>query len=169
MNPFVNVAINQVIWFLCVLGGNAGALFALPFLALNILLSHKRRADLQMIALLLAIGVCLDGVLQGIGFFSFRSTGFPIPLWLAVIWAALASLPHHSLAWMKKRLLLSALFGLLGGPMAYWAGVRLGAATFHWPLLPSLVFLAVVWSLLWSGVMAVATRQQLPPPEPVSQ
>ncbi len=167
MNPFVNVAINQVIWFLCVLGGNAGALFALPFLGLNILLSRKRRADLQMIVLLLAIGLSLDGILQAIGFFSFRSTGFPIPLWLAVVWVALAALPHHSLAWMKNRLLLAALFGAIGGPLAYWAGVRLGAATFHWQLLPSLLLLAVAWALLWTGVMAVAARQQLLPPEPV--
>ena len=109
--------INQAIWFLCVLGGHAGALFALPFLVPNILLSSNRRADLQMIALLLPIGVLRDSILQGIGFFSFTWTGFPIPFWLAVIWAALAFLPHHSLAWMKKGQLVSALFGALGGPL----------------------------------------------------
>ena len=56
-------------------------------------------------------------------------------------------------------MLLSALFGALGGPLAYWAGVRLGASTFHWPLLSSLALLAVVWAFLWTGVMAVAARQ----------
>ena len=165
MNPFINVGINQAIWFLCVLGGNAGALFALPLLVVNILLSPHKRADLQMIGLLLLIGVVIDGILQAIGFFSFTSAGFPIPLWLAVIWGALAALPHHSLAWMKKRILLSALFGALGGPLAYWAGVRLGAATFHWPLLSSLALLAVVWAFLWTGVMAVAARQTLRQPD----
>lgn len=67
----------------------------------------------------------------------------------------------HSLAWMKKQILLSTLFGALGGPLAYWAGVRLGAATFHWPLLSSLALLAVAWAFLWTGVMAVAARQAL--------
>lgn len=161
MNPFINVGINQAIWFFCVLGGNSGALFALPLLALNILLSRHKRVDLQMIGLLLFIGVLIDGSLQAIGFFSFTSAGFPIPLWLAVIWAALAALPHHSLAWMKNRILLSALFGALGGPLAYWAGVRLGAATFHWPLLSSLALLAVVWAFLWTGVMAFAGCQTM--------
>ena len=161
MNPFINVGINQAIWFLCVLGGNVGVLFALPLLVLNILLSQNRRADLQMIGLLLPVGVLIDSILQAIGFFSFTWPGFPIPLWLAVIWAALASLPHHSLGWMKKRILLSVLFGALGGPLAYWAGVRLGAATFHWPILSSLALLAVIWALLWTGVMAVAARQTL--------
>lgn len=161
MNPFINVGINQAIWFLCVLGGNAGALFALPLLVVNILLSRHRRADLQMIGLMLLIGTFVDGTLQAIGFFSFTSAGFPIPLWLAVVWGALAALPHHSLAWMKKRILLSVLFGALGGPLAYYAGVRLGAATFHWPLLASLALLAVVWAFLWTGVMAFAARQRL--------
>lgn len=164
MNPFINVGINQAIWFLCVLRGNTGALFALPLLVLNILLSRHRRADLQMIGVLLPIGILVDGTLQTIGFFSFTSTGFPMPLWLAVIWAALAALPHHCLAWMKKRILLSAFFGAFGGPLAYWAGVRLGAATFHWPLLSSLALLAVVWAFLWTGVMAVADRQTLHQP-----
>jgi hypothetical protein len=61
-------------------------------------------------------------------------------------------------------MLLSALFGAFGGPLAYWAGVRLGAAAFHWPLLSSLMLLAVVWAFLWAGVMAVATRQTLHQP-----
>lgn len=160
MNAFVNVGINQAIWFLCVLGGNAGVVFALPFLILNFLLSPHRRADLQMAGLLLATGVCIDGVLLASGFFSFTTTGFPIPLWLAVIWLALAALPHHSLAWMQKRRLLSVIFGALGGPLAYWAGVRLGAATFHWPLLPSLAVMAGIWALLWPVIMAVAARQR---------
>jgi hypothetical protein len=62
---------------------------------------------------------------------------------------------------MKKQILLSVLLGALGGPLAYWAGVRLGAATFHWPILSSLALLAVIWALLWTGVMAVAARQTL--------
>lgn len=170
MNPLVNIGINQVIWFLCVLGGNVGALFALPLLVVNILLSRSKKADLQLTGLLLLIGAVVDGSLQVIGFFDFTSPGLPVPLWLAVIWAALAALPHHSLAWMKERMLLSALFGALGGPLAYWAGVRLGAATFHWPLLSSLALLAVVWTFLWAGVMAIAARQNVlqsnEPPSP---
>jgi hypothetical protein len=161
VNPFINVGINQAIWFLCVLGGNVGALFALPLLVLNIFLSQNRRADLQMIAFLLPIGVLIDSILQAIGFFSFTWPGFPLPFWLAVIWAALAFLPHHSLAWMKNRILFSLLFGALGGPLAYFAGVRLGAATFHWSVLSSLALLAVIWAILWTGVMAIAARQTM--------
>lgn len=159
MHPLVNVTINQIIWFLCVLGGNGGVLFALPLLVVNVLLSRHRQADLRMMGVLLAVGVCIDGTLQAAGFFSFHQGGVPIPLWLAVIWLALAALPHHSLNWMKGHLLLSALFGALGGPLAYWAGVRLGAASFHLSLLPSLALLAAIWAALWVGVMYFAGKQ----------
>jgi len=159
MHPLINVGINQVIWFLCVLGGNGGVIFALPLLVVNILLSRHRQADLRLMAILLAIGTGIDGILQASGFFSFRHPGVPIPLWLAVIWLALAALPHHSLQWMKGRPWLCALFGALGGPLAYWAGVRLDAATFHLPLIPSLALLSVIWASLWVAVMHLAGRQ----------
>lgn len=156
MHPLVNVGINQAIWFLCVLGGNGGVIFALPLLVANIILSRHHQADLRLMAILLAIGVGIDGTLQASGFFSFRQGGVPIPLWLAVIWLALAALPNHSLKWMQDRPWLCALFGALGGPLAYWAGVRMGAATFHLPLLPSLALLAIIWACLWVTVMHLA-------------
>ncbi len=52
MNPFINIEINQAIWFICVWGGNAGVLFALPLLVLNIILSPNKGAELRMIGFL---------------------------------------------------------------------------------------------------------------------
>ncbi len=167
MNPLANIAINQAIWFLCVLWGSGGVPFALALLLLGLLLSPRRTADLQLMVFMLGVGLCLDGTLQALGFFTFREAQTPIPLWLATVWAALALLPHHSLQWMKGRPLLAALFGGIGGPLAYWAGVRLGAASFTLPLLPSLAILAVLWAVLWPAVMAVARRQiGRTPPQP---
>ena len=74
------------------------------------------------------------------------------------VWTTFATLPNHSLAWHKKRLGLAALLGAVGGPLAYWAGVRLGAATFNWPLLPSLLLLAAIWGILMPGVMRLSSR-----------
>jgi len=131
-----------------------GALYASPLLLLHLLLSNNTIwADLKMMTILLGMGLLVDGTLQQVGFFTFASPGFPIPFWLMMIWLGLAITPHHSLSWLKKRPLLAALFGAMGGPAAYWAGVRLGAASFTWPLLQSLLLLALIWSLLWTAVM----------------
>ncbi|WP_240744267.1 DUF2878 domain-containing protein [Desulfopila sp. IMCC35006] len=143
----------QLIWFLCVLGGNRGALAALPLLLMHLALTGSRAADLKMMGIMAFLGLAVDGTLQHIGFFKFTTAGFPIPLWLMVIWLGLAITPHHSLAWLQSRPVLSAVFGALGGPAAYWAGVRLGAASFQWPLLQALAFLSLLWACLWSLVM----------------
>jgi hypothetical protein len=156
INLFFNLAIYQIVWFLGILGDMGGTLIALPLLCLHLVLSPSRKADLKMMAILLFAGLMIDGVLYHTGFFGFDLEARPIPFWLAVIWLALATLPHHSLAWLKTRPILSALFGAIGGPLAYWAGVRLGAASFTWPLAPSLLVLAIIWGLLWPGIMTFA-------------
>lgn len=153
MKIFFNVLLYQLIWFLCVLGGNKGAIAALPLLLIHLALSGSRGADLKMMGFMIFLGLLVDGTLQQVGFFSFTIPGFPIPFWLMVIWLGLAITPHHSLAWLKNRPLLSAVFGALGGPVAYWAGARLGAASFGWPLLQALGFLSVIWAFIWSLVM----------------
>jgi hypothetical protein len=162
MNILLNVAIYQLVWFLCVLGETRGAWLGLLLLGLHLFLSPIRRQDLKMMGILLVVGLGIDGVLHTLGFFSFNVAARPIPFWLLVIWLALAILPHHSLAWLKSRPFLSAFFGALGGPLAYWAGVRLGVAHFNWSLPSSLGTLAIVWALLWPAVMYLAAMDYAP-------
>jgi hypothetical protein len=158
MNWLVNLAIYEGAWFACVLGGDALAWVAALLLAVHLYLTPCPRADLLLAGALLFVGLVLDGTLKAVGFFSFDSPIVPIPLWLMGVWATFATLPNHSLAWLKKRLGLAAVLGAVGGPLAYWAGVRMGAATFNWPLLPSLLLLAVVWGGLMPGVMRLSSR-----------
>lgn len=153
MKTFVNIILYQLIWFICVLGGNIGAIVALLLLLIHIVSTKERGPDLKIMGFMLFLGLLVDGTLQQVGFFTFTNTGFPIPLWLMVIWLGLAITPHHSLAWLKNRPLLSAVFGAFGGPAAYWAGARLGAASFSWPLWQSLATLAFIWAFVWPLVM----------------
>jgi len=108
---------------------------------------------MRLVVTILFVGLLVDGTLHQVGFITFTVTRFPIPFWLMIIWLGLAITPHHSLAWLQNRPILSMLFGALGGPAAYWAGVNLGAASFSWPLLPSLFTLSLIWSFLWPTVM----------------
>lgn len=156
MKVVVNVVMYQLIWFLCVLFDTIGAFGGLLIVALHFAVSDRKLEDLRMSAFLLVLGIIVDGTLVQLGFFSFTTPGFPLPFWLVVIWLGLSITPNHSLAWMKNRPLLSLFFGAIGGPAAYWAGVRLGAATFHWEVFPSLALLALVWGILWVTIMNVS-------------
>jgi len=158
MNILVNVILYQAVWFLCVFKENSGALIALAFLVVHLYFSTCRYRDIRMMALLLAIGVLIDGTLYLAGFMTYNVQAIPIPFWLAVVWLALATLPHHSLRWLKQRPFLSSLLGALGGPLAYWAGVKAGAASFSLPLITSLALLAFIWGVLWPFTMYIANK-----------
>lgn len=157
----INVLLYQAVWFLCVFYGDKGALLSLGLILGHLLWTPCRKADLLMMAILLGCGLLIDGVMHLTGYISFTVTAQPIPLWLAVIWLALALLVHHSLSWLKTRLVLSAFFGAIGGPLAYWAGVKAGAAAFGVPPSHSLILLSVVWAFLWPVVMFIG-QQILP-------
>lgn len=158
MHWLVNIALYNLVWWIAVLGGNHYAWLAGALLLLHLLISNKRKADLIMLGSLLALGLVIDGLLVQVGLFSFPQQQWPIPTWLMVIWLALATLPLHSLRWLQNQLPLAGLLGALGGPLSYWAGVRLEAATFHWAMPPALVTLALVWGLLFPAIMLLARR-----------
>jgi hypothetical protein len=162
MNIFVNILIYQGVWFLGVLYGDRGGLMALSLLALHFVLSPRRLADLKIMVVFVAAGLLIDSLLQMIGVLTFFAPSRPIPFWLMVIWAGLATLPLHGLRWMQGRHLINVFFGALGGPLAYWAGARLGAASFPHSDVFSLVVLAVVWAVFWPLAMHAASRLSNP-------
>lgn len=148
----------QAVWFFCVLYGNYGALGGIAILALHLALSDRRAADARMIVLFVAAGVLIDTAMQRFGILSFSASSWLIPFWLIVIWAGLAILPLHSLRWMQGRHLINILFGAVGGPLAYWGGVKLGGAEFPQTTSMSLAVLAVVWAVFWPLAMHLASR-----------
>ena len=158
MTILTNIFIYQAIWFICVLGENKYLPFVVVLLGLHFYLSPCRKADLIVVFKLLMIGIIIDGSLNGLGFFSFPAKGLLIPYWLMFVWMGLATLPNHSLKWMRNRPVLSLIFGAFGGPAAYWAGVRLGAADFNGNLLPSVLLLGLIWGALWPAVMYLSKQ-----------
>lgn len=153
-----NFIIYQSNWLICVLGQNSFLWLALLLVGCHFLISPYPAKDLVLMLLITFCGVTLDGMLKAIGFFSFPADGWPIPLWLTALWMTLALLPNHCLSWLKGRWKLSALLGAIAGPVAYWAGVRLGAASFSWSTASSLLLLAVLWAFFWPLMMFCASK-----------
>ena len=158
MKIIVNVLAYQAVWFAAIQWGNPGAAAGCLIIVILLATSECRGDDLKMIGFLMFLGLLVDGTMQQIGFFTFTNPGVPIPFWLLVIWLGLAMTINHSLSWLKDKLLLASLFGGIGGPAAYWAGVQLGAASFNWTLPSSLLLLAVVWALLFPAIMLYSKK-----------
>lgn len=167
MNPLLNIASYQLVWFVAIIGGDGLSWVALALIGGHFLLTPLPKTDFALLVLVLLIGIVVDGALRLNGFFIFTDDRFPIPLWLGSIWMALATLFNHSLAWLKNRLWLAALLGAAGGPAAYLAGGRLGAAEFSLSLPWSITVLAIIWGMLvpvlvWlSGKVVIAGDRPL--------
>ena len=66
---------------------------------------------------------------------------------MLALWVNFGTLLNASLAWLKRRYLLGAVLGFLGGPAAYYSGHRLGALTFNTPLIKNMVLLGISWAV----------------------
>ena len=71
--------------------------------------------------------------------------GLPPPF-MTVLWLLFATTFRYGMRWLSGRYLLSALFGLLGSPMSFLAGERLGAIEFPPPVLLHYAVVGLVWA-----------------------
>ncbi len=163
----VNLALYQAGWFCCVLGAAwgapyAGSLAAVLLVAVHLFLAETWQTELRLMLAACLLGVLVDSVQQTLGVFTFRaSPDWPLwlPPWVFVIWAQFATLFRFALYWLSGRYLLGAVLGMVGGPLAYWTGIRLEAARFGDMPGLSIVSLAVVWALVTPLLVWLSDRQ----------
>jgi hypothetical protein len=73
------------------------------------------------------------------------------------MWALLATTLNVSMRWLHGRPWSAAAFGALGGPLAYWAGARLGAVEIP-DVAAALTAQAIGWAVMMPALMALALR-----------
>jgi hypothetical protein len=162
MRSLANFAGFQAAWWASVLGAAQGAAWVgivacAAFVVLQWCLSPRRSADARGVACALAAGLLLDGLLAQTGwiYYSAAVPGLPAPAWILALWAAFAMTLGHSLAWLRPG--SAALFGALGGPLAYLGAERLGAVDLAMPV-AAVVALAIGWALASWWLVWVSTR-----------
>lgn len=119
--------------------------------------------ELPLIITLTVVGVVIDGVMAASGLITFRSDGWidvvpAVPLWLVCLWVMFATTIYHCLDWMSGRTWLATALGAVAGPLSYWAGANLGAATLPESVTATLLAYAAIWAVLFPMTMAAAAR-----------
>ncbi|MDH5368610.1 MAG: DUF2878 domain-containing protein [Gammaproteobacteria bacterium] len=150
----INIILFQVGWFACVLTAASslpyfGAFISLVILGTHVFISKQYRQELRMIFIAMMIGFIWDSLLVSIGWITYQSGmvfDFMAPYWIVLMWALFAITINSSLSWMKEKLALASLFGAIAGPLAYYAGVKLGAVYFIYEL-NALVALSIGWAV----------------------
>jgi hypothetical protein len=131
----INFVAFYVGWAVCVMAGAAGATlisltFATVVIALHLALTPRPGREAAIVATLGVTGYAIDSLITGAGAYTFvgpRFLGVGAPIWIIGLWAMFATTLNASLAWLRANLAMAAVFGLVGGPLAFLAGAKLGA------------------------------------------
>lgn len=131
----VNFVAFQAAWFACVLGAAndlalLGTLAVVAAVGLHLWLAPRPGPELRLIGAAVAIGVAWDSAVVLLGLMTYPTGTFipgVAPHWIIAMWALFATALNLSLGWLKGRPVLAVLLGAIGGPLAYFAGHRLGA------------------------------------------
>lgn len=146
----LNIAGYQVAWFACVLGAAhgmwwLGPLIVLPFVIIHVRGAGDARAEASLLILTAVLGSLFDQVLLLLGWVSYPPSPLPnwlLPIWMSALWLSFATTLNVSIRWLREKPIAASIFGAVGGPLAYGAGVRLGAMTWS-PARPVAIVVAV--------------------------
>lgn len=161
----LNFAACQLGWFACVLGGAndlalAGTLAVAVVVGMHLALAKRPAPEALLIAMAAAIGLAWDSALVALGLMKYPSGNFAAglaPYWIVAMWALFATSLNLSMAWLKGRPRLAALFGAVGGPLAYLGGAELGGLEMPDPVL-ALGVQAVGWAVIMPVLTLLAER-----------
>ena len=168
MSNLFNFLAYQVAWFAVILGAAhdyawAGAVVALIVAAIHL---SRRPALLEykLIGAAVMLGLIVDTTLVMSGQVRFDANGvLPIaPYWMLSLWIAFATTLNHSLRWLMLRPATAAVLGALGGPLAYFAGARLGALSLSTPP-AALALIAALWAAAMAVLSMMVSREAVPP------
>lgn len=172
----LNFGAFQLAWFACVLAAAEGrALLATLAVAiavwLHLWLAPRRAPEAMLILVVTSIGLFWDSLVVSLGLVRYSSGNFAdgvAPVWIIAMWALFATSLNLSLSWLRGRPWLAALFGAVGGPLAYWAGERLGGVQMPDPAL-ALGVQAIGWAVILPLLTRLATRMNGFEPAPAAQ
>ena len=136
-SKLINFVLFQAGWFALILGAAyeriiEALIFSVIIIIVHLKIIPNRMDDIKLFFYAGIAGFVFDGILQYNNLILYSSPVWPYPLtplWIIILWVMFAMTLNHSLSWLKGRILLAGLFGVIGGPLAYIAGEKLGAIT----------------------------------------
>jgi hypothetical protein len=160
-----NFILFQIGWFACVLGGAnslpwLGTLIACMIVTYHVYRSNQPDRELLLIVLAIIIGLVWDSLLVWMQLLSYASGMWSenlAPHWIIALWALFATTLNVSLNWLKGRWVIAVISGAIAGPLAYYAGHRLGAVFFS-DTSTALLYLGAGWAVFVPVLVWLAQR-----------
>lgn len=160
----INVVAFDALWTLSMFGAGRPWWWAAPALIVLSMVGQLRvspspRPEACVILGGAIIGTGLDWLGAALGWFQNASESraqFLIVFFM--LWVNFGTTLRPSFRWMWRRPVLAAVFGMIGGPAAYWVGSRIGAITLAEPEWKGLVWVAAQYGIAIPVWMLVANR-----------
>lgn len=162
----INFIAFQLGWIICVVAAAQGWPWLGSGVVALIVVFHLSRtpqpgAEFTLVLLVGLLGGLIDTLWVQLDLLRY-SAGIVVagmaPHWIIAMWMLFAITLNVSLRWLRGRWLLAALFGAIGGPLAYYAGAKLGAVVFTEPAWQGLATLALAWAGAMPLLMWLAQR-----------
>ena len=161
----INFVLFQLGWFACVLGAAYGVpwwafLCAVVIVGGQLVYAQQIKPALALIVISVIVGGMLDQILLNHQLLQYQSHGWSsrvVPVWILGLWMLFASTLNVSLRWLREYPMVAALFGAIGGPLAYLGAAKLGAVfILQTPL--SYGVLSVAWALMMLFLITLSKK-----------
>ena len=159
----LNLVTFDIAWFASVTGGAREMPWLGPLAVLVALTIHFRAArnpteEALLILSCAIIGALFDSFLVASGWVTYKSglfSEFFAPFWIITMWMLFATTLNVSMRWLRGRPWLAAVFGLVGGPVSYLTGQKLGGIILsNQPA--AIVALAIGWAIMMPILMRLS-------------
>ena len=155
MNYVLNFVAFQIGWLSSVYGGAQqmpwlGPIAVALALALHFKIARWPLTELLLILSCALIGCFFDSALVAFGWVQYPSgvfSEYAAPYWIITMWMLFATTLNVSMRWLRNRPWLAAFFGMIGGPVTYLAGQKLGGIVLV-DQFAALVALGIGWAIM---------------------
>lgn len=158
----VYVVLGQVGWFTCVLSaakgdGWIGVALVAAMAAGHLCLDRRPLREAGFLVVVTVLGFGWESCVYRTGWIAYPNgvlvPGFA-PYWMAGLWALFALQINPVFASLRRRRLLCAMLGAVGGPLSFRAGAALGAVQFI-DIWRALALIGAGWAVMLPGLIAL--------------
>jgi len=161
----VKFIVFQIGWFAAVLGGAHDYVFGGSLLVAAIVAVHIWQASIPSREVLLILFTTLIGTIWDSALVALNVIQYPhgifisgvAPIWIIAVWALFATAFNTTLTYFKHRYVFASLFGAIGAPLSFLAGMRLGALQFPNQTM-ALIVIGAGWATMMPMLMKLAQR-----------